>query len=143
MSGVNKVILIGRLGQDVETRNLESGTSVSNFSIATSESYKDKQGERQENTQWHNIVMWGKLSEIAEKYLKKGDMVYIEGKLQTRSWKDKEDNTRYTTEIVGNNLTMLGGGSGSGSESTKPKPASKAKAAPVNADSDEDDNLPF
>lgn len=107
MSGVNKVILVGRLGKDPEVRHLESGAAVANFSIATSEFYKDRNtGERKEITEWHNIVLWRGLAEVAEKYLNKGDMVYIEGKLRTRSW-EKDGVTRYTTEVVGDNMTML------------------------------------
>ena len=107
MSGVNKVILVGRLGKDPEIRNLENGASVANFTMATSESYKDKTtGDRKEVTEWHNIVLWRGLADIAAKYLHKGDMVYIEGKLRTRSW-EKEGVTRYTTEIIGDNMTML------------------------------------
>ena len=115
MAGVNKVILLGRLGKDPEVRHLENGTPVTSFSIATSESYKDKNsGEKVEKTEWHNIVLWRGLAEVAEKYLHKGDQVYIEGKLQTRSW-EKDGVTRYSTEIVGREMTMLGkGGSGGG-----------------------------
>src|SRR5215510_11829819 len=106
MSGVNKVILVGRLGKDPEVRNLESGVAVANFTLATSESYKDKTtGEKKEVTEWHNVVLWRGLAEIAQRYLHKGDMVYVEGKLRTRSW-EKEGVTRYTTEIVGDNMTM-------------------------------------
>ena len=110
MSGsINKVILIGNLGKDPEIRHLESGVSVANFPIATSEVYKDrKTGERVSQTEWHNIVLWRGLAEVSEKYLKKGDKVYIEGKMKTRSWQDQEGNNRYTTEVVGDNLTMLG-----------------------------------
>jgi single-strand DNA-binding protein len=108
MSGVNKVILVGRLGKDPEVRNLESGATVANFSMVTSETYKDKMtGERKEITEWHNVVLWRGLADIAGKYLHKGDQVYIEGKLRTRSW-EKDNITRYTTEIVGDNLTLLG-----------------------------------
>jgi single-strand DNA-binding protein len=117
MSGVNKVILVGRLGKDPELRNFENGGSLASFSMATSETYKDKiTGEKKEITEWHNIVLRKGLAEVAAKYLHKGDMVYIEGKLRTRSW-EKEGITRYTTEIIGDNMTMLSGkagGSGSG-----------------------------
>src|ERR1043165_5651926 len=107
MSGVNKVILVGRLGKDPEIRNLENGASVANFTMATSETYKDKTtGDRKEVTEWHNIVLWRGLADIAAKYLHKGDMIYVEGKLRTRSW-EKEGVTRYTTEIIGDNMTML------------------------------------
>ncbi len=109
MAGINKVILVGNLGKDPEVRYLEGGTAVANFPIATSETYKDRNsGEKKTNTEWHNIVLWRGLAEIAEKYLKKGAQVYIEGKLQTRQWQDKDGNNRYTTEVVGNNLQMLG-----------------------------------
>lgn len=116
MSGVNKVILVGRLGKDPEVRNLDNGAVVANFTIATSESYKDRTtGEKKEVTEWHNIVLWRALAEVAQKYLHKGDMVYIEGKLRTRSW-EKEGVTRYTTEVVADNMTMLGSrGAGGGS----------------------------
>lgn len=114
MSGVNKVILVGRLGKEPEVRNLDNGAVVANFSMATSEVYKDRTtGERKEATEWHNIVLWRGLAEIAQKYLHKGDMVYIEGKLRTRSW-EKDGVTRYTTEIIGDNMTMLSGKSGGG-----------------------------
>jgi single-strand DNA-binding protein len=107
MSGVNKVILVGRLGKDPEVRNFENGGSLTNFTMATSETYKDKiTGEKKEITEWHNIVLRKGLAEVAAKYLHKGDMIYIEGKLRTRSW-EKEGVTRYTTEIVGDNMTML------------------------------------
>ena len=108
-SSVNKVILIGNLGKDPEVRHLESGVGVANFSLATSETYKDrKTGERVSQTEWHNVVLWRGLADVAEKYLKKGDKVYIEGKLRTRSWQDQQGNNKYTTEIVADNLTMLG-----------------------------------
>ena len=114
MSGVNKVILVGRLGKDPEVRNLDNGVAVANFTMATSETYKDRTtGEKKETTEWHNIVLWRGLAEISQKYLHKGDLVYIEGKLRTRSW-EKEGVTRYTTEIVADNMTMLGSRSGGG-----------------------------
>ena len=107
MSGVNKVILVGRLGKDPEVRNLENGATVANFTLATSETYKDRTtGDRKEITEWHNVVLWRGLADVAAKYLHKGDMIYVEGKLRTRSW-EKEGVTRYTTEIVGDNMTML------------------------------------
>lgn len=107
MAGVNKVILVGRLGKDPEVRNLENGAAVANFTMATSETYKDRvTGEKKEITDWHNIVLWRGLAEIAQKYLHKGDMVYIEGKMRTRSW-EKEGVTRYTTEVIADNMTML------------------------------------
>lgn len=108
MAGVNKVILIGNLGKDPEVRYLDNGVAVANFSLATTESYKNKEGERVSQTEWHNIVLWRGLAEIAEKFLKKGSAVYIEGKIRSRKWEDKEGNTRYTTEILADNMTMLG-----------------------------------
>lgn len=153
MSGVNKVILVGRLGKDPEVRHLENGASVANFPIATSEVYKDRNtGERKEQTEWHNIVLWRGLAEVAEKYLNKGDMVYIEGKLRTRSW-EKDGITRYTTEVVGDNMTMLSpkgsntGGEGydNSAQSSPSKPQQTVADSPtadIAADDDSDD-LPF
>jgi len=107
MAGVNKVILVGNLGKDPEIRHLEGGVANARFPIATTEAYKDKNGNRTEQTEWHNIVVWRGLAEIAEKYLKKGMTIYLEGKLRTRSWDDKDGNKRYTTEIVGDTFTIL------------------------------------
>lgn len=107
MAGVNKVILVGNLGKNPEVRHLEGGTTVANFSLATSESYKDKSGQRIEQTEWHNIVVWRGLADLADKYLKKGMTIYIEGKLRSRSWDDKEGQKRYTTEIIGDTFTIL------------------------------------
>ena len=118
---INKVTLIGRLGKDPELKYLDNGTAVTSFSIATSEKYKDKDGERQEKTEWHNIVFWQRLAEIAKEYLHKGSLVYIEGKIQTRQWEDKEGQTRYTTEIVGREMKML-----------DPKSANESKPKPDN-----------
>jgi len=108
MSGVNKVILIGNLGKDPEVRYLDNGVAVANISLATSENYKNKQGERVTQTEWHDVVLWRGLAEVAEKYLKKGSSVYVEGKLRTNKWVDKDENTRYKTEILADKLTMLG-----------------------------------
>src|SRR5438128_11840297 len=113
--GVNKVILIGNLGADPETRAMPSGTTVANLRIATSESWRDKQsGEQQERTEWHRVALFGRLAEIAGEYLRKGSQVYIEGSLRTRKWQDKQGNDRYSTEIVGNEMQMLGGRAGGG-----------------------------
>jgi single-strand DNA-binding protein len=113
--GVNKVILVGNLGKDPETRYMPSGSAVTNLTLATSESWKDKQsGEQQERTEWHKIAMFGRLAEIAAEYLRKGSQVYIEGKLRTRKWQDKEGKDRYTTEIVADEMQMLGGKGGGG-----------------------------
>ena len=147
MSGsVNKVILIGNLGKDPDVRHLESGATVANFPIATSENYKDrKTGEKVSQTEWHNIVVWRGLADITERYLKKGDKVYIEGKLRTRSWQDQDGNTKYTTEVVADNLTMLGK---SPDNSTAPasQPAATSSSTAQNEDfsgPDDSDDLPF
>lgn len=148
MSGVNKVIIVGNLGKDPEVRHLESGVAVANFPVATSETYKDRNsGERREQTEWHNVVLWRGLAEVAEKYLHKGDMVYIEGKLRTRSW-EKDGVTRYTTEIVGDNMTMLGSRSNSDT-SSQPREASAEKSYQPEStpekmtQQDDEDDLPF
>jgi single-strand DNA-binding protein len=122
---VNKVILVGRLGRDPETRYTGGGQAVANFSIATDETYKDKNGERQKRTEWHKIVVWGKQAEIAQQYLKKGSLIFIEGRIQSREWQDKEGQKRTSFEIVASNFRMLGGradgaaaGAGGGSHRT-------------------------
>ena len=113
--GINKVILVGNLGAAPETRAMPSGTTVANLRIATSESWRDKQsGEQQERTEWHRVVLFGRLGEVAAEYLKKGSQVYIEGSLRTRKWQDKQGNERYSTEIVANDMQMLGGSRGGG-----------------------------
>ena len=106
---VNKVIVLGRLGQDPELKHTAGGSAVSNFSVATNESWMDKQGQKQERTEWHRIVVWGKLAERCNQYLSKGRQVYLEGRLQTRSWEDKQGQKRYTTEIQANSVEFLGG----------------------------------
>ena len=108
MAGVNKAILLGNLGKDPEIRRLDDGRAVANISIATSESYKNKAGERVTNTEWHNIVLWSPLAEIAENYLKKGSQVYIEGKISNRSYEDKDGVKKYISEVVGRDITLLG-----------------------------------
>jgi len=135
---VNKVILIGHLGKDPEVRYLPNGEAVANVSIATSETWKDKSGEKQEKTEWHNLVFYKRLAEIVGEYLKKGSQIYVEGRLQTRKWQTKEGQDRYTTEIVVNEMKMLGGkSSGSNSfEVVESRPAassSGSEAAPVKA----------
>ncbi len=148
MSGVNKVIIVGNLGKDPEVRHLESGVAVANFPVATSETYRDRNsGERREQTEWHNVVLWRGLAEVAEKYLHKGDMVYIEGKLRTRSW-EKDGVTRYTTEIVGDNMTMLGSRSSGDSPQSQPRQENASsyqkETAPANmSGQDDEDDLPF
>lgn len=145
MSGVNKVILVGRLGKDPEVRNLDNGVAVANFTMATSETYKDRSGEKKETTEWHNIVLWRGLAEISQRYLHKGDLVYIEGKLRTRSW-EKDGVTRYTTEIVADNMTMLGsrGGAGSsGSSDYGSRSSERTAPEPSYGGPGDTDDLPF
>lgn len=135
MAGVNKVILVGNLGKDPEVRYLDSGVVVANFSLATTETYKNKEGERVSQTEWHNIVLWRGLAEVAEKWLKKGSSVYIEGKIRTKKWEDKDGNTRYNTEVLADNMTMLGGKPSSDSLDNKEDSKSREK--------DLTDDLPF
>lgn len=154
MPSVNKVILLGNLGRDPELRFLPNGDAVCNFSIATTDSWKDKAGEKQEKTEWHNIVMYRKLAEIAGEYLKKGRPVYLEGRLQTRKWQTKDGQDRYTTEIVADNMQMLGGrdaGAQTSSKSDYNQEPVKNDSAPKATDSnaaassfDEfEDDIPF
>lgn len=143
MAGINKVILVGNLGKDPEVRYLEGGTAVANFPIATSENYTDRNsGEKKTITEWHNVVLWRGLAEIAEKYLKKGNQVYIEGKLRTRKWQDKEGNDRYTTEIVGDNMQMLGRREDNNDNSSAQSSGS-ASSAQIDNEPTETDDLPF
>ncbi len=140
---VNKVILIGNLGSDPELKYTPSGAAVTNFNVATNEVWNDKDGNKQERTEWHRVVLWRKLAEIAGEYLKKGSKVYLEGRLQTRSWEDKDGVKRYTTEVVADNMTMLdskGEGGSSGSDVSSAPPATEAPPA---ADSGAEDDLPF
>lgn len=123
MAGVNKVILVGNLGKDPEVRHLDGGTSVANFTLATNEYYKDKQGARVERTEWHNVSAWRGLAELAEKYLKKGSQVYVEGKLRTRQYQDKDQQTRYITEVIAEEISLLGGRPG-GAPNGSPTPPS-------------------
>ncbi len=131
--GVNKVILIGHLGADPETRAMPSGSSVANLRIATTESWRDKQsGEQQERTEWHRVALFGRLAEIAGEYLRKGSQVYIEGSLRTRKWQDKQGNERFSTEIVGNEMQMLGGrGGGAGASASAGAAAGGAPREPL------------
>lgn len=139
--GVNKVIIVGNLGQDPDTRYMPSGAAVTNLRIATSESWKDKQtGEQNERTEWHSVAMFGRLAEIAAEYLRKGSQVYIEGRLRTRKWQDKQGNDRYTTEIVADEMQMLGGRSGGGAPMGDSGPS---RAPAQESPSDFDDDIPF
>lgn len=155
--GVNKVILIGHLGADPETRAMPSGSTVANLRIATTENWKDRQtGEQQERTEWHRVVLFGRLGEIAAEYLRKGSQVYIEGSLRTRKWQDKQGNERYSTEIVANDMQMLGsrgagaggaergsGYGGGGRESLPPREPEYGEAAGGAGSADFDDDIPF
>lgn len=146
MSSLNKAMIIGRLGRDPEVRYTQSNTAVATLSVATSERYKDKQGEWQENTEWHRVVAWDRLAEICQEYLKKGSQVYIEGPIQTRQWEDKEGQTRYTTEIKALTMTMLDSkGSGGGDASPKPDNSQQVSSSvDLNENFDDiDDDLPF
>lgn len=146
MSSLNKAMIIGRLGQDPEVRYTQSNTAVANMSIATSERYKDKQGEWKENTEWHRVVAWGRTAEICQEYLKKGSQVYIEGPIETRQWEDKDGQTRYTTQIKALTMTMLDSkGEGSGNVPDKPDSSQPVSSSvDLNEDFDDiDDDLPF
>lgn len=146
--GINKVILIGNLGKDPEVRYMANGGAVCNATLATTESWKDKQtGEQKDKTEWHNIVFYRRLAEIAGEYLKKGSQIYVEGKLQTRKWQDKNGNDRYTTEIIANEMQMLGGRGGGGGGSAEfggGRASSAPQSAPAPAGMDDfDDDIPF
>lgn len=150
--GVNKVILIGHLGADPETRAMPSGMTVANIRMATTESFKDKSGEWQERTEWHNVALFGRMGEVAGEYLRKGSQVYVEGRLRTRKWQDKQGNDRYTTEIVANDMQMLGsrGGGGGASregggearEAREPREPAEAVASSTEREGFDDD-IPF
>jgi single-strand DNA-binding protein len=146
MSGINKVILVGRLGADPEIRYTQSGAAVATLSIATSEKWKDKEGQSQEKTEWHRVVLWNKLAELAGQYLSKGRQVYIEGKIQTRKWDDKDGQTRYTTEVVGNQMQFLGGqndSAGSNYDAGMPDDIAPAPAMGASGPSGTEDDIPF
>ncbi len=143
MRGVNKVILVGNLGKDPEVQYLESGTCVAKFPLATTESFKDKNGNRVDQTEWHNIVVWRGLAEVAEKYLKKGSGIYLEGKIKTRSWDDKEGNKRYTTEIVGDNFIMLDRRSSDSTDVVESNGTQESAAKTTDVVEDPADDLPF
>lgn len=146
MASVNKVILIGRLGKDPELRYLTNGDAVTNVSLATSENWKGKDGEKQERTDWHNLVFYRRLAEVAGEYLKKGAQIYVEGKIQTRKWQTKDGEDRYTTEVIVHEMQMLGGKAestdGSGSPRAAQKPSASSHASGGNFDNFDDD-IPF
>ena len=146
MAGVNKVILVGNLGKDPEVRYLDSGVAVANFTLATTENYKNKQGERVSQTEWHNIVLWRGLAEVAEKWLKKGSSIYVEGKIRNRKWEDKDGNTRYNTEVLADNMTMLGSAGGGGGSSPSQQSQQESYQPTETVDQTQDsatDDLPF
>jgi single-strand DNA-binding protein len=140
MSGVNKVLLIGRLGGDPEVKTISSGQQVATLNIATSESWMGRDGQRQEKTEWHRVVAWGKLAELCGKYLAKGRQVYIEGRLQTRQWEDQQGNKRYTTEIVANNVQFLGSAGAQRSEATSTESTQDFGPEP---NFEQNDEIPF
>lgn len=142
MSSLNKAMIIGHLGDDPEVRYTQSNTAVANISVATGSWWKDKNGDWQEETQWHRIVLWGRLAEVASEYLKKGSNVYIEGPIETRKWEDKEGQTRYTTEIKGLKLIMLDS-KGGGSSPSAPSSKQAEPEEPVESMDDIEDDLPF
>ncbi len=144
--GVNKVILVGNLGKDPEVRYMPSGNAVANVTLATTESWKDKQsGEKQERTEWHNVVFYSRLAEIAGEYLKKGSQIYVEGSLRTRKWQDKNGNDRYTTEIIASDMQMLGGRGGSAGyvAGDAAPPMAERPVSTGAAEPDFDDDIPF
>ena len=143
--GINKVILVGNLGADPETRYMPSGSAVTNLSVATSESWKDKQtGEQKDRTEWHKVAMFNRLAEIAAEYLRKGSQVYIEGKLRTRKWQDRDGNDRWTTEIIADEMQMLGGrGGGGGAAPMSSGPGPSSSPPPQAGPDDFDDDIPF
>ena len=146
--GINKVIVVGNLGQDPDTRYMPSGSAVTNITVATNESWKDKQtGEQKDRTEWHKVAMFGRLAEIAAEYLRKGSQVYIEGKLRTRKWQDKDGNDRYTTEIIADEMQMLGGRGGAGGsapmQDDRPPQGAPSSPPPQGSSDDFDDDIPF
>lgn len=143
MAGVNKVILIGNLGKDPELRRTPSGTAVCSFSLATTERYRGRDGERQEKTEWHNIVAWAKQAEAANQYLKKGRSAYIEGRISTNSWDDKDGNKRYRTEIVANAIQFLGGSNDGAGQTAMPEPAFESESSVAEPEPVVEDDLPF
>jgi single-strand DNA-binding protein len=145
MAGINKVILVGNLGKDPEIRSIEGGRKVANFTLATTETYKNKNGEKVDQTEWHNVVFWGPVAEVIERFLKKGSQIYVEGKIRTRSYDDKDGVKRYITEILGEQMTMLGKASGGSSEGGASMGAPAMASAPVTSSNtmSADDDLPF
>jgi len=143
MASLNKVMLIGNLGKDPEVRYTGSGTAVAGFSLATSDRIKNKNGEWEDRTEWHNITLWGRLAEIAGEYLSKGKSVYIEGRLQTRKWQDRDGRDRYTTEVVGDKMIMLSGKGETGGKSGTGPPEGHESPAYDEPSFNPDDDIPF
>lgn len=144
MRGVNKAIIVGNVGQDPEVRYNQNGKAMASLSVATSEKWKDKNtGQQQEKTEWHRIVAFGKLAEIIGEYVKKGSQVYVEGKLQTRKWQDQSGQDRYTTEIIANEMQMLGGRGDGSTGNNQQQPAQQQQGAPAGGFDDFDDDIPF
>ena len=143
MSGVNKVILVGNLGADPTMRYTPNGTAVANFNIATTERFTNKEGEKESRTEWHRIVAWARLAEICNEYLKKGKQVYVEGRLQTRSWEDQQGNKKFTTEVVANNMVMLGRGGDAPMDVPPQDSPPEEQEGVAQTKSGDDDDLPF
>ncbi|MBN1339659.1 MAG: single-stranded DNA-binding protein [Bacteroidales bacterium] len=143
MAGVNKVILIGNLGRDPEVRTLENGVKMARFSLATTETYKDKSGNRTDRTEWHNVVLWRGLAEVAESYLNKGSRIYLEGRIRYRQWEDKDGNKKYATDIEGENLMMLDGKDTKTVDPGGVESGDAIAGEPANPAENADDDLPF
>jgi len=143
MGGLNKAMLIGNLGKDPEVKTLDNGAKIATFPLATTETYKDRDGNKQSRTEWHNIVLWRGLADVAELYCRKGGQVYIEGRLSTRKWDDKDGHTRYTTEIIGDNMVLLSRSDSTSSSAPPPKPTAPGDLGSVDRSSDAVNDLPY
>jgi single-strand DNA-binding protein len=143
MGGLNKAMLIGNLGKDPEVKTLDNGAKIATFPLATTETYKDRDGNKQSRTEWHNIVLWRGLADVAELYCRKGGQVYIEGRLSTRKWDDKDGHTRYTTEIIGDNMVLLSRSDSTSSSAHPPKPTAPGDLGSVDRSSDAVNDLPY
>ncbi|NDE62190.1 MAG: single-stranded DNA-binding protein [Cyclobacteriaceae bacterium] len=143
MGGLNKAMLIGNLGKDPEVKTLDNGAKIATFPLATTETYKDRDGNKQSRTEWHNIVLWRGLADVAEMYCRKGGQVYIEGRLSTRKWDDKDGHTRYTTEIIGDNMVLLSRSDSTSPSAAPPKPTAPGDLGSVDRSSDAVNDLPY
>jgi single-strand DNA-binding protein len=143
MGGLNKAMLIGNLGKDPEVKTLDNGAKIATFPLATTETYKDRDGNKQSRTEWHNLVLWRGLADVAELYCRKGGQVYIEGRLSTRKWDDKDGHTRYTTEIIGDNMVLLSRSDSTSSSAHPPKPTAPGDLGSVDRSSDAVNDLPY